>query len=407
MENKNSNFNPFVLIVPFLPILHIYRLPNVSIFTIGDLAVIILFIYSLLKNNYRINNKMYAIFLTYSVVISLSMVFLGIREDYSEVINRMLRELLYGFCFLIWSNKNYFSKTQILDLYNKISIFLSSLVYIQYIGIIFFHKYIFFWFKKLPLHVAMDNSTFLNNIIYSINTGDYRPSGIFTEPAHFAQYILPMLIITIFLKKNIKLEIFFLGAILISGSSNGIISLVVIIIIQLLLLIKTKKYLIPVYCLLFISFFIIYAKLGLHQTIMEKFLGFGSSISHTSANLRIYRGFNLFSQLPMVFSILGVGGGSIISIIKKIELTDYYSFAGDYINSISYLLISYGIIGFTLYILSFKEYIFSKKYTITNLVMIIILFVLLSTSSLYVSPIYLLMLLLIDLDYSEDEVLIF
>jgi hypothetical protein len=202
------------LIIAIYPILSIYMfLPGL---TYGNLSVIFYLIFKLLvSRKIRIDFPFLIIMI---IFICSNLLQLIINPDVSSILvshntYSMLLFLVVTITLIADSEEDMMR----LYKYLKIVSVLSSLgIICQFISWTLFHTHIFLFIPGIK------------RIAYVlIETYRYRPSSFFTEPSHFAIYILPVFTLSL-LKRDYYYSIFFLLALIFSTSSLGIISAVVL-----------------------------------------------------------------------------------------------------------------------------------------------------------------------------------
>lgn len=233
-------------------------------------------------------------------------------------------------------------------------------------------------------------NAFTNRYIYYISRGN-RFSSVFNEPTAFAAYLIPLLIISIE-RREIIFSSILIVALILSTSSLGIISCFFIILYFLLKNIndikKSKKLKNILYNISFIIiiFFIIF------QFFYSDFYSFAKdkilNIDYKE-NVRFSKGFIIYYLTPLTIKIFGTGIGNVASysrakgIFLPYAAEGFYSAGGsEYMNSIPYSFLAFGIIGGILFLIQifnlFK--IIDKKYRIMPY---IFLFFMLVTSMFY------------------------
>lgn len=127
--------------------------------------------------------------------------------------------------------------------------------------------------------------------------------------------------------------------------------------------------------------------------VFDKFLYRISTIGDTTSStgsLRILRGYYIFSLGNPINKIFGIGFGNIINYLIKNGITTPYDgnllIGNEYMNSLSYILVASGILGFLLFLVFLLQ---SFVYIDSNSKLILLyLIVLLSTSAIILSPTY-------------------
>ena len=217
------------------------------------------------------------------------------------------------------------------------------------------------------------------NIPLSINA-DYeylrvwliRAEACFTEPAHLAQFLAVPLILILCSKneissqkksdikssriKTIMLTIGILIAMLITFSGNAVIILLCVLIAFLIdRMLFRKKYISSI--VLIISMVI--SVVILYNTVPQLQVLFGrvSEITEQkgSGYIRIFHGFDVYSQFPLINKLFGIGYGNIRAFAQYHNNIIFSKLSSshplfEYLNGIQYVLLGGGIFGLVLYL---------------------------------------------------------
>jgi hypothetical protein len=203
----------------------------------------------------------------------------------------------------------------------------------------------------------------------------FRPSGVFVEPGYAAQFLLPSLAFSLFgwLNKetiDIKSVVLIFAAMVLTTSSQGIFLGVFVIGAFLIYRIRKNKsctglyeklLLVVIILILLITFFNLdYIQLAINKVTGE--VRAGSSFA-----LRVYRGFAVFVQLPVIYKIIGVGHGNIGNFVLDNAIVTKYDSAkitldiADYTSGLSTVLLSYGGIGFLMLLALYVSLVHNTK----------------------------------------------
>lgn len=188
-----------------------------------------------------------------------------------------------------------------------------------------------------------------------------RSCSLFVEPSHFAQYLAPFLAISLCeMSKKHKLfdsmSIIVSLVLLLLRSGNGLIMLAVIWIVHLIFVeIKTWKKIIIVIPAATIALLIAIPRLAATdqgQEILERqeTMAVDYAGDSRSATIRLYRGFFVYSEAPLIVKALGVGLGGADDVIDH-SAFNWMFYNEHYLNNASGLLISYGVVGTILFLL--------------------------------------------------------
>ena len=178
----------------------------------------------------------------------------------------------------------------------------------------------------------------------------YRPSSFFTEPAHFAIYILPAFQIALIYKKKIFIYLFAIS-ILFSGSSTGFILLAVLLVYHLYH-VGTKKWYIALlgFILLLASIYIIYVLFP------EVFMNNFDKLESVESGKSDSRLLGPLKYLSLFFSYDHLWGISLNQLDNFLNMVGSFGSTKNYANASIYMYISFGVTGFV----SFLIYIVKK-----------------------------------------------
>ena len=119
----------------------------------------------------------------------------------------------------------------------------------------------------------------------------------------------------------------------------------------------------------------------------------GDNVTNSS-QLRMMKGFTTFLALPLPQKIFGIGFGNYLAAVPLISRSATINMINsEYMNTVSYILVSAGIIGFIIMALFFIR-LFRNNFGLGR-IMIIALVIMSFGSSVYNSPIWIWMMLLI------------
>jgi len=399
-------FQISILLFLLSPILRYYEIPKINVELTSFILLINFFILTFItiSRKININNtlKIFLFFLLWSILVSfLSLVLYSFVDFSIEKFNNYIFSLFGIIIFiilLIYKSEN----TNIYKIYSVISSFLIFAIFVQFIA-----YYIF----RLPLNLKLPFLTLMDNYVTSFQSltnvlsfGSIpRFSSFFSEPAHFAQYIVPFLIFelnnpTRKNRKNIFIGIVITFSVLISLSGNGI---VIIVATWMLFLfkgifkgknLKPSNIIVLIFGVLIIVSSIFY--FSRYININELFYSSGGGIS--KADYRVYRGFFIFKELPIFNQIFGVGYRNAQFFIDRYSIYTPFDNPGEsveYMNSIAQILVYFGFIGFSVYFIYFLK--IYKKSPDNIRILIIVYFLLSISSSLLFDSVYFMYMLFI------------
>ena len=123
---------------------------------------------------------------------------------------------------------------------------------------------------------------------------------------------------------------------------------------------------------------------------------------HGSSAIRVLRGIAFYYNMPLFYQIFGSGFGNFLQFKELYKITTIYEMMDEYMNTNAYILVSSGIIGFSLFVASIfrraaGRVIFSKM-----LIIIVLMYGM--SSSIYGSAQFVIMLLFIMYAPKKGEI---
>lgn len=188
-----------------------------------------------------------------------------------------------------------------------------------------------------------------------------RSSSFFREPAHFIQFLLPILCIDLFEEKNRKkmfsrFSLIVVACMLLSRSGNAVVGLLPVLTAKAIYLLRSKGnrfayFLILIPIATIALYFYISSNLGVEM--MGRFEEFDDERS--SGYFRVVRGFTVFSELPKLNQFIGIYSQELELLLPRMSLlflsgqtnTDLY------FNGFQNILIHHGYIGMFFFVIFF------------------------------------------------------
>lgn len=243
----------------------------------------------------------------------------------------------------------------------------------------------------------------LENLIGSLS-GYVRFSSVFSEPAHLAQYTLPFLCMKLFgvknvVKANITHAFVVSTLIVLSTSGFGIVSVFLMWLIYFFTykrknIVKRVFVLVIGLCAMVIVFSIL-MEMTFFSTTVER-LFFPTGTSSSKADYRVYRGFALYFEMPLVNQLFGNGFKNATAATEYYDISTRFDISGvlyEYMNAIAQILLYSGLVGFFFFIRMLIR-IFLKSETFGK-AMVIAFFSLCISSSTFLEHTWLLYTLII------------
>lgn len=352
----------FTTIVLVLPIASQYKsiVPGISI---GDLMLLLITIFILIElimkqHKISVNSLIRSPFMWFAIYISCGSLISSMTQYYSsmtDIIVRSIRYIFYIFTATFISSL-YFDFNLFIKRYRKVVLFATTFLFIQ---IILFNFKGYILMGTIP-GLKISNPGYSEDVMRNLYSYFHRPSSIFLEPGYFAQYTLPYLAFLLFnngesskITKIKFIEIMFvtIGIILTTSGQGIMIALFIWGIWFMTKFYNHKDKKINLLFFLGICAFIVSIPIILKVPIVERSVArlFGSPGSSSSS--RIFRGFHIYNQLDPLYKVIGVGYGNVgAHIVYKGIYTIYDTgfILSEYMNSIAYILVNLGMVGFVL-----------------------------------------------------------
>ena len=229
-----------------------------------------------------------------------------------------------------------------------------------------------------------------------------RSSSFFSEPAHFAQFLLPFLPLSLYFERGQK-KIIYPGLAVISlfmlQSGNGIVGLCVLLVVYTF---YYFNYLSIRYKIVLVVVVVVFLALGVRSLVSseigQQYWGRSSELLSTTGDtedasgfVRIYLGYYVYNEYNVFEKIIGIN--NFTEIQSKILQSPYGSLLNGvlYFNTIQNYLIKAGLIGLLFFLLLLRE--IYRGNNIYGKSIIITFFVLSLMANMYLTPVMILYLL--------------
>ena len=354
-----SLFTRFVnLLLPMTLILQVY---GWGVYNFAIIITTIAIFISLLKKRklFFTSPKPFILFFVYFFII-----YFISYSDGEELIP--LQYLFFFFAFSLFFNE--IKLNLFLYYYRKIALFCIAYFLIQEI-------LLFAIGVKLPGIIPFFPISITNDVTDLLKIT--RNSSFFSEPAFFAQFLLPLLSVELFAAKDKSsyLRAIMIGLVcLLLRSGNAIIGLSIIFLFYIIHLFIVKSR----YKFLVLSMTIILTPIMLHLYLKSdsgaELIGRTSEISgqvdNNSGFVRVWRGYYVFASMSETQKIFGIGNDTNIrNTINNTFIRNYFNENEIYVNTFQSFLIRTGCIGAFLFILTllnlWKRNSFSSKAILT------------------------------------------
>ena len=346
-------------LLAILPTLGYYKSPILfsSLSTLVEMLILLIIIGKILFSffHYKINSSiaLLCIFVIWMILRTLISVVTPYGRNYS--FNALIVVLINAFLLVYLSESK-----EICCIFFRIYVFLACFFVLLYvIQFISFYVFSFSLSIKLPFELSEE---YLSQYDYSgliLNNAQF--SALFSEKAHFCQYVLPLQAI-ILSRKDFKRGYFFatlLTVIIIStASGNGIIgSLVIWFVFLIQGTFSKKKVSVRVLVLVVFAFISVITIHIVLLRISPQYVGTIESLlspfesRDSKAAYRIFRGAAAFKEFPLIKKILGVGYRQYTGFSIKNGISTIYDKVGvlsEYFSAFFQVLLYFGIVGLTI-----------------------------------------------------------
>jgi O-Antigen ligase len=374
-NNLRNEKKVFTWLVILSPIFKQYASP-ISGISLVDLLFIFWLLNVFFLKNLRVNishTKSLLFFWYVGTILTLLSLIPQVNIVLFDISTRYIRFTFY--LFLVILSLSYFSLNYALKYLKVLSVGIAIYIICQSIFYNFFGIMLPFQIGNLPF---ASGKTFDDNVMLEIaEKYFYRPSGVFIEPGLAVQFLLPCFIFSLFgrnknEKVDLKSALIIFIAMILSTSSQGILLGVLIILLFLGREFFKNKGMMSIITKLLIIPFTIIALLALSQsTIFKSTIEKVSNESApgSSTSYRLYRGFEIFSELPLFHKVIGVGHGNlghfvlenrIVTKYDPVHLTEQMA---DYANGFSQALLYYGLIGALILIYVYIQLLLSTNHS--------------------------------------------
>ena len=430
MSKNNDKLRKFCTFVSvLLPILGTYGFFSKNI-TFADLAIVIMLIFSMIVSfktrKLSISSKDFLIFVLWCIfsTVLASVLYHGLFSNITLM--QIIKLIVYSAAILIISIK-YFDFDLAKKFYTKIVIILSIIVFVQYF-IYLINGSFYPWVinSKLFPAIYVNDDYFSGAYLYILGGSIYRPSSIFSEPALFAQFVTPCLVLNMFSEDGKKKYFILLTitlATFIGKSANGIIYIIIIWISYILIKmysalkqkkIKLKTSLIFILLLLFVFSPIIVPKMNdllfgkENYSLISRISEINDVKGETSGSMRIARGWQIYSKMNFKEKITGIGIGNILNYLDAHPyiVTMFSKSYNGYRSGLSTIFVNFGLIGGSIFLIWWFKQFLNKNRISKSLSIFLMLYLIASNSFLstqFVLTIILIISTLTMNKYKESE----
>lgn len=391
------------VVLVLMPLIGQYGLFSRTI-TLADVAIVpavgILLLWCMFSRKLKVADTRYAFFALWFTVTSLllSRLFTGIFASGAGMM--ILQHVVY-FLAVLFIAPTCFDCEKGYRLYSSITIILCIIVFIQMIlGLVTGEIGAWVIRSELFPHVYLSDEHLFDDSLTTI--GDIlRPSSLFSEPALFAQYVSPCLVLNLHRKnktrKTYAVMVLVTIAVVLSQSANGVFYVLAAWIFFGLVKLKEKAngrrfFIKKRYALLLV---VVLCSIPLLVQFAQDMLfnedGFSIAVrleelldeaGQTSGSMRVIRGWLIFGGLSLPEKIVGIGTGNIVQYLNKHPdivhmFTETYN---GYMSGLPSIFVSSGLIGGTTYLFWWYRYFKSKRAVVKGLQIFLILYLIASNA---------------------------
>ena len=379
----------FTVLVVLSMLGNTYVVPFMPFITFGEVALLFACVVLLVSTE-----KFYlniptgiGIFIAYSIVISFSVSI--VLNSFEDALFRIVRDLFYWILIVAFGH-NFFDFTMFRKGVKIFCLLLSAFIFLQ-VGVYYLTGFLV---PGLLPGGMIDSSTngqaVYDHILFWVGHAGYlKPNGFLSEASHSAQCLFIGAIFVLYDGRKMSEHygklltiLFFLAASVLTFSASAVIYCVFVGVLVLMNIIKENyaKGFATILIIIFLGIAVL-LNMGLVSIVNRVLNAFAGGADDGSAFIRIYKGFEVWGNLPGLYKFFGIGFGNYVAVSNTylgIELES------EFMSTFSYLLVSTGIIGvFVILAVFVKLFI---KCDVGGRVMIIALFVMSMAASVYSTP---------------------
>lgn len=394
----------FSYLVVIMMLGNVYLFPLFKSLDMGEVLVLLFIPYFLINLKLFTIRKRFTliyIFIFYSFIISLLMCF-KLNGNMSDPMIRIIRDFFYYF-IILFLGYHFFDMVTFKKAIIVFCVLLSGFVIMQ----VLVYTLTGYLLPGFILNASINDGgyngaqLYANYINYANIAGYLKPNGFLCEPAHCAQCFFVSLILLLnghkVENRDIKIALFISLGMILTMSTSAILYLIVSWSVWFFR--EGKRNIIKIILLsILLIFIVIFAlkkgELDNFLIVLQRFTNTisGKAITNSS-QLRMIKGFTVFLALPLTLQIFGIGFGNYANAISLLNNYGINMLNNEYMNTVSYILVSSGIIGFLL--ISFFLIIIFFNNNELGRITIVALIIMSFGSSIYSSPICIWLMLII------------
>lgn len=351
----------------------IYRINSDVSISVGEIIFLICFLITVLNGaKYRVfYNIPLIFFLIYSFFLTVAVSLRSGGEMLSPLF-RLFRDAFYWvlICVYGYTYVDYFTFEKWVK---RLCIILSIIIIIQEVVFILFGVFVpmFLLDAKLTASGVTGASIYENILINANRNGYLKAPGFLSEGAHCAQMLFIGSIILIdidnlFIRSKFLYLLMFTLASILTFSSSAVIYVCFFWGYFAFSILKRggiKQF----FGIIFISIILVFAflilvfsgKLNFVSVLNRIINAFKINTADNSAYMRIYKGFEFWMHLPILYKLFGIGFGNYSKFSYLYSGSLSAAFESEYMNTVSYILVSSGVVGFFMFV-SFMRTLYIK-----------------------------------------------
>ena len=355
MNYNNKSINKILgFLIAASPILDVYTLPSMPI-GMGSISLMVFIPFVIKYTNFALSLRKFQRFLLFCVYCIFISLLIAIIEGFklADPLIRVGVMLYYvAIVFVFSSVKD--NQMTILRSYMSLAIFSSIIIVFQFVIHYILGTDIFFILKGVPLNQSTISTYSQYVEMYSsMYSYSFRPTSLFLEPAHYALYVSPAIVLFLrnykYHKQDLWKAILVSLGILVSTAMTGYLFLAVAWCSLFFDSLKRQKWNTLILILIVGCIgFILFSRTEYYSTFWARISQLSSHSKGSSIEVRLLHGFDVFSTLGIEHKLLGIGLGN----FSSYSLASHYFDSIEYMSSISYILVSGGVVGFILFALS-------------------------------------------------------
>lgn len=413
-ERKPRLVKCFTLLVILYPLTSVYATPIRSV-SFGDtlmMLAMVLLLFDMFSKHLKLRIISFWLYICYSLLVTIicSFIFVGMNASYSmnDAINRLARDGYFLITIVVFGSY-YFDFQYGKKMLKIFCIALGCFIIYQFVSYKVSGVYIPGIIPNLTTTISGGMTGSEYNSVFQHKAEVYgfiRSSGFLAEPAIVGQVVSVALLLELFTrekKTNILLSIFYSIILVLTFSTNSYVALVLCWGVWALYSNRyNRKNIIGIFTVLV---FLVIGLVALfhNENTASVFARFYELQDRTSGSsvIRVLRGMYFYFNMPLQYQIFGSGFGNFYGIKDIYGITTIYETDVEYMNTDAYILVSAGLIGFLLFIVTILQSARGNEIVSKMIFMLLLVFGL--SSSIYSTPQFMIMMMFILFAPKENK----